>query len=78
MGSLKAHEHTHSDVKDYKFNTCQKTYNEASYLKKHYLTHIGVKDYTLNDDFYIKNMVLMDPRGNKGTKPNLSETTCLC
>ena len=26
----------------------------------------------------IKNMVLIDPRGNKGTKYKLSEKTCLC
>ena len=31
-----------------------------------------------NFDVYIKNMVLIDPRGNKGTKYKLSEKTCLC
>ena len=31
-----------------------------------------------NFDVYIKNMVLIDPRGNKGTKYKLSEKTYLC
>ena len=31
-----------------------------------------------NFEIYIKNMVLMDPRGNKGTKYKLSDKTELC